>query len=290
MAVAAARLRSPDVALSELLTPHGRVTWARLGHGSPVLVLHGSGGGWDQGVDWARRRLGRDGDAEVGHDVVAVSRFGYPGSDLPPDATPAEQSEVLTALLDHLGLGAVDVVALSAGSAAALRLAVDHPDRVRRLVLESPVLPVRGRPALPPAFLAPVLARAQRALWFATSRPVLVRLAAGVPAAELDDAGRAELAAVNATMFPLAPRAAGLVFDRVVAVPEVLEDRIPVERISAPTLVVNAARAVLAPHEDAVQFVSRVPGAELLELDRGGHLLVGNVARLRAVLAEALAA
>lgn len=276
------RLAHPPVPVERLDLPWGAVEYARYGSGAPVLVLHGSGGGWDQGVDWAQRRLGER------HDVVAVSRFGYLGSTLPPEATTSAQADAYASLLDELGLDQVDVAAMSAGSMTALRFAVEHPDRVRRLVLESPMLPTRKPVRLPPAGAFRFLAAAQPVLWLLTRSAVISRLAAGVPRAQLDDAARAELAEINATTFPVRPRLEGMVFDRAVAAPELYRDDLPVERIIAPTLVVNAADAVLTPHDDAEAFVRRLPEARLLDVPTGGHVLVGNVAYLRGVLADFL--
>jgi pimeloyl-ACP methyl ester carboxylesterase len=67
--------------------------------------------------------------------MIAPSRFGYFGSTLSPDATPADQAEAYALLLDHLGIDRVAILAYSAGSASALELAVRHPDRVLGLIL-----------------------------------------------------------------------------------------------------------------------------------------------------------
>ena len=54
----------------------------------------------------------------------------------------AHLSDDVAALLDTLGVeGAVDVLGWSAGGNVALQLAMDHPHRVRRLVLEAPGSP-----------------------------------------------------------------------------------------------------------------------------------------------------
>lgn len=282
LAAARERLAHPPVPVHSLEMADGVVEYARYGSGPPVLVLHGSGGGWDQGVDWARRRLGED------RDVVAVSRFGYLGSSLPPGATTSAQGDAYAALLDALGIERADVAAMSAGSMTALRFAAEHPDRVRRLVLESPMLPTRKPVRLPPAGSFRLLAALQPVFWLLTRSRLVSRLAAGVPRGELDDAARTELAEINATTFPVRPRLDGMVFDRAVAAPELYRDQLPVERITAPTLVVNAADAVLTPHDDAEAFVRRLPDARLLDVATGGHVLVGNVEYLRGVLAEFL--
>jgi pimeloyl-ACP methyl ester carboxylesterase len=286
MAAATDRLAAPDVLIDHVGSTQGVVRYARYGTGRPVLVLHGSGGGWDQGLDWARRRLAPDDSA--GFDVVSPSRFGYPGSPLPAGAGVGDQVAVLVDLLDHLGLGRTDVVALSAGAAAALHLAADHPQRVRRLVLESPLLPLAGRAPLPPVSAVRVLARAQFLLWLTTKVPAIVRLAAGAAPPQLNAADRRELAEINATLFPLRPRRDGTIFDRAVSASHLLADRIPVSQITAPTLIINAAHARLAPHDDAVRFASRLSDARLLELDHGGHVLIGNVQRLREAITQFL--
>ena len=259
-----------------------RVEFARYGDGPSVLVLHGAGGGWDQGVDWARRRLPQ------GRDVIAVSRFGYLGSTLPVQATTSQQATVYASLLDRLGLDRVDVAAVSAGSMTALRFAVEHRDRVRRLVLESPMLPTRRPVRLPPAGVYRVAAVAEPLLWALTRSPVLTRLAAGVPRRALDTAAGTELAEINATTFPLQPRVAGAVFDRAVAAVELYRNELSVETLTAPTLVVNATHAVLTPHDDAAAFVARLPDGRLVDIPTGGHVLIGNVERLRQLMADFL--
>jgi len=51
------------------------------GEGITMLMIHGSGGGHDQGMDWARP-LTRDGIR-----VIAMSRFGYPTALRPSQGT-----------------------------------------------------------------------------------------------------------------------------------------------------------------------------------------------------------
>jgi 2-hydroxy-6-oxonona-2,4-dienedioate hydrolase len=277
MVAAQRRLANPLVPVADFRSSQGAVRFARFGAGRAVLVLHGSGGGWDQGVDWAQRRLGQDG----GFDVISPSRFGYPGSVLPRRASVADQTAVLVELLDHLGVERADVIGLSAGSVTALQLAADHPGRIRRLVLESPVLPLAGRAPLPPVPAVRALSRAQFLLWLTTKVPAVVKLAAGAPPERLPQEHRDELDAINGTMFPLAPRRAGTVHDRVVVAPHALADRVPVSEISCPVLIINAAHALLAPHDDVERFAARLRNVRTLELDRGGHVLIGNVETLR---------
>jgi pimeloyl-ACP methyl ester carboxylesterase len=103
--------------------------------GVPVLFLHGA----------PDTRMGRHPDdtiaARLGVRLVAPDRPGLGHSDPDPAATPASVADDLVAVLDHLGLGAVSVVAWSAGSISALTLAGAHHRRVRSLVLVAPLVP-----------------------------------------------------------------------------------------------------------------------------------------------------
>ena len=54
-----------------LKTAVGPIEYAEAGEGPPVLVIHGAGGGFDQGLDIGEGFLQR------GFRVIAPSRFGY---------------------------------------------------------------------------------------------------------------------------------------------------------------------------------------------------------------------
>ncbi len=264
-------------------TPQGTVEYVDLGGpGRPVLVLHGNNGGWDQGVDWARRRLGK------GARAIAVSRYGYLGSELPADASTEGQADALARLLDTVGLDRVRVVSLSAGSTAAARLALRHPDRVERLVLESPVLPAKRPTPTLPAFVLRALLRGERGVWWTTTHPTALAHGSGLGWRALDVESRAELAAISATSLPVAPRRDGMMFDFTVSAPQMLADVLRWEDITCPTLVVTARDSPLPRPADAAAITARLPHGRLLVLPSGGHLLLGNVARMRGELASFL--
>ena len=67
-------------------TPCGPIEYALAGKGAPVLLVHGAGGGFDQGLEFGRPL------AERGFTVIAVTRFGYLRTPMPADAAPTAAS------------------------------------------------------------------------------------------------------------------------------------------------------------------------------------------------------
>lgn len=122
--------------MRELAVAEGRhLAVDDLGEGSPVLYLHGT----------PDSRLARHPDdgipADVGVRLLAPDRPGIGHSSPDPAAVPRSVADDLVALLDELDVDRVGVLAWSAGSLFALALAGAHPDRVRRVVLASPLVP-----------------------------------------------------------------------------------------------------------------------------------------------------
>jgi pimeloyl-ACP methyl ester carboxylesterase len=119
-------------------TGAGPLEYAVTGHGTPLLMIHGTGGGFDQGLLFAHGLL------VAGFQIVAPSRFGYLRSAFPDDASPAHQADVLVELLDHLGIDRLPVVGGSAGALTAAEFALRHPDRTSHLILIVPAANLTG--------------------------------------------------------------------------------------------------------------------------------------------------
>jgi pimeloyl-ACP methyl ester carboxylesterase len=66
----------------------------------------------------------------------------------------------------------------------------------------------------------------------------------------------------------------GVAFDAFVADPHV--NNCQLEAITVPTLIVHAKDDPLVSHEAAQRAAGRIPGARLLCVERGGHLLLGG--------------
>jgi hypothetical protein len=84
----AARARLAAVDRHVISTRWGAVEYAEQGHGDPVLVVHGIFHNCVGGLLSVR-------DLLTDRRVIAPSRFGYLGSSMPPNATPAAQADAL---------------------------------------------------------------------------------------------------------------------------------------------------------------------------------------------------
>ena len=121
-------------------TAHGPIEYDVAGAGAPVLVVHGSPGGWDQGRAMASA-LPPD-----RFRTVAVSRPGYLGTALEGREDLDAQADLLAALLDTLEIERAGVLCWSGGGPCSYRLAVRHPGRVRALVALAAVSEALRRP------------------------------------------------------------------------------------------------------------------------------------------------
>jgi pimeloyl-ACP methyl ester carboxylesterase len=112
-------------------SPDLRIHVLDAGAGEPLVLLHGGDG---EGVDWAPLMGRLQGDVRV----IAVDRPGFGLSD-PFDYRRvdlrAHAASFVGSLLDALGLDTATLVGGSMGGFFALVGALEHPERVRRVVL-----------------------------------------------------------------------------------------------------------------------------------------------------------
>jgi pimeloyl-ACP methyl ester carboxylesterase len=252
-------------------SPYGAIEYKTGGSGTPVLVVHGSGGGFDQGELIAAAVLGD------GFRWIAPSRFGYLRSTFQEGATFEDQAHAFAALLDTLGVERVAVVALSHGGPSALLFAAEYPERVLSLTLISCGVASSTDGAQAEANergdLLTTIFRYDAAYWAVSTlfRARLMELM-GAPApvvAGLTPEQRGLVEHVIDYMNPVAPRAAGVELDNTAAMPN---ERVAAVR--APTLVVHATDDTLQLYRNAEYALAHIPGARALRFERGGHLVI----------------
>jgi len=258
----------------------GPIEYAVVGDGPPVLVVHGAGGGFDQGLDFAKPL------AERGFRVIAMSRFGYLRTPLPADATPAAQADAHACLLDALHVPRAAVLGISAGAVSSQQFAIRHPQRTTALVL---VVPAAYRPRSAEEarataassgveFVRDTALRLDFLFWAwirlapdSVTRVVLATDPALVASASREE--QAEVAMVMEHILPVSPRRIGLLNEAKVM--SSLE-RYALERITAPTLAISAQDDFYETYESARYTAAQIPHARFIGYPTGGHLLVGH--------------
>jgi 2-hydroxy-6-oxonona-2,4-dienedioate hydrolase len=262
-----------------LQTACGPIEYQEAGAGVPLLAVHGSGGGHDQGMAFAGPL------AQHGIRVIAMSRFGYLRTPMPADASAAAQADAHVCLLDTLGIAQAAVMGGSAGAPSALQMALRHPVRVSALVLLVPLTykpPTQADSAPPmPAWVENLMMRmigSDFLFWSAlhVARDQVIKLVLATPPELLTTASPQEQARVNAMLdniLPVSARAEGLRSDT--AVGKHLAPA-PLESIHVPTLIVSARDDRYGTYASAEYTASRIAGAKFVGFDRGGHTWVGH--------------
>ena len=274
-----------------IATRCGPIEVQQAGAGMPLLMIHASGGGHDQGMAWARPLV------QQGVRVIAMSRFGYLRTPRPADASPEAQADAHVCLLDALGITRAAVMGVSAGGPSALQTAIRHPGRVSALVL---VVPITYKPGTVADSAPPVsddkdalllrLLGSDFLFWTAlqVARDPLVRHLLATPPEQVAAASEPERARVNDMadrILPVSRRAAGLRDDTRLGK---RLGRYALESIRVPTLVVSARDDGFGTYAGAQYTASRIPGAKFVGFGDGGHLLVGHDAEVRAEVLKLL--
>jgi pimeloyl-ACP methyl ester carboxylesterase len=253
----------------------GPIEYAERGTGPPVLVVHGAGGGFDQGLLLGGRLV------DHGYRVIAVSRFGYLRTPLPADASAEVQADAHACLLDTLGIDRAAVFGVSAGGPSTIQLCLRHPDRCSAMILMVPLAyPAQAADRLPSSaqvFLERVT-QSDFLMWAGARvlRTKMVETVLGTPAEDVRGASEAERRRVDTMLdqiLPVSSRAKGLMNEGTIA--RALRP-LPLERISAPALITSAANDGYGTYAGARYTAERVPGARFIGYLRGGHMLVGH--------------
>jgi pimeloyl-ACP methyl ester carboxylesterase len=273
--IRAVRERIDSLGSQILETECSTVEYARVGSGYPVLVIHGNGGGFDQGLGLAQGYL------DSGFQVIAPSRFGYLRSPVPEGATPALQADAYACLLDALGIEQVAVLTSSAGVTSSIQFALRYPERVSAIVLHSPNAP--GEEGLvPPPKAVFKLMLVSDYVWWALNTYLGSRMQSlvGVPEGfSLTSQHKAEVRTALFGTLPISSRADGMVFDTYVSNPEI--NRYPLGEVVAPTLVISAVDDPMALHANARTLADQIPNTRLQAVSDGGHLLLGHTEEVR---------
>lgn len=258
------------VASRVVKTRAGEIEYATGLSGSPVLISHGTLGGFDQGLVAADLILTSQ------FRPIAISRPGYLRTPLAAGATPEQQADAFAALLDSLAIDRLPVIGISGGGPPALQFALRHPRRCTALVLvcaltRKLVLPGRATVGL----RIPRLVTSPTGNWIVSrfyshftppiSMAAFSRYERGSRPAnwQLRDALR-----LMATSLPVQPRLDGVRNDAQYI--STLAEY-PLKDIQQPTLIIHGDEDEVVPFSQAEFAAEQIPSSKLLRLEHGSH-------------------
>ncbi len=264
-------------------TPCGAIEYADVGTGPPVFVIHGAGGGFDQGLEFAQPLI------DHGFRVIAPSRFGYLRTPLPKDASPMAQADAHACLLDTLRLDKVAVLGVSAGAPSAMQLCLRHPERCTAMVLGVPLAyspRPDGAPSEKPSPFREILINTMLSSDFVfwslskLARKAMIRTILGTPPEDVERAGaneQGQVAEFLAHIEPISRRKKGL--ENETAIARSLP-RYDLERFQVPTLVFSVENCLYHTYPGARYTAEHIQGARFVGYPTGGHLAVGHQTEL----------
>jgi pimeloyl-ACP methyl ester carboxylesterase len=265
-------------------TSVGDVEFARRGEGPALLVLHDAAGGYDQGLALAGFL------EQEGFEVISMSRPGYLRTPLTSGLLPENQADAAAALLESLSIPRASLIAFGWGAPAALQFALRHPERLSSLILAAPVLsnlqPTAELVPFPQAVATALTGDVGAWLYHKESeeKPISALTQAYALTAEgsaADSTAWADFVTSDPvqlenfrdlvlTLSPLSARETGIRND-------ILQIRtlpaLPLEKISAPTLVIHGGIDKAVPLASVEAASAKIAGSEFQLVPDAGHLL-----------------
>ena len=273
MNAAKARLNSESKILSTRL---GKMEYAVRGEGKPVLLVHGAGGGFDQGLWIGRICLVGD------YQFIAPSKFGYLNSEIPDGYSAELQAQQYSTLLDHLGIERVSVIAVSAGGPSAMQFANDFPERMENLVLLSAVSMPPNANDKSPFFIhiIQMIQQSDLAYWlFTKAFKTQILSLFGIPAEEYRKFTPEQKNLADDllnVMHPMSLRYNGTLIDG-----KIIQDFVIPDSITVSTLVLHARNDGLVSYEHAENSHRNIRSSKLILYENGGHGAISQLENVR---------
>lgn len=254
---ASERFKKYKTKAKEATSSYGKVSYIDEGQGEVVLICHGICGGYDQAYDTLARE-------KNSYRTLAPSRFGYPGSDIPKNASIEMQVETYKELLEQLGIEKTYVLGTSAGGATAIKFALMYPERTKGLILYCSGYPELKEQAKkftyagPPAIMCNDLF-----MWLVSP---LFKPLMGMEPETLN------------TILPMKPRKDGIVFDAKVSNTVMVNDYTSYDMsdLKMPVLIIHAKDDKMADFKKVEPWIDKIKDCTFVVLDNGGHLMEGN--------------
>lgn len=249
-----------------LKTKYGNLEYAVRGKGKPILLIHGAGGGYDQGL-WLGE-ICLDGNFQF----IAPSKFGYLKSSIPNNLSMKLQAEHYKILLDALNVEKVTIIAVSAGGPSAMQFANDYPERVDKLILLSAVSMPPNLNDKDPFFIKIIhqIQKSDYAYWLFTRLfETQILSLMGIPS---DDYKNFTVEQKNLAkrmleiMHPMSLRYQGTMTDGLM-----IKDFVIPKNITIPTLIIHSKNDGLVSYSHAENANKNIQGSRIILYQNGGH-------------------
>ncbi len=244
-------------------TACGPVEYSMTGEGATVLVCHGGGGGYDQGLLFSY--------PGYGFQFVAPSRSGYLRTPLETGQTIEAQADAYVALLDALEIRNVAVFGTSGGGPSAIQFALRYPYRCWGIILVSAISqPIPEFPLVMQQVTEKIIPYFDFIPWMMFNTPIFYLLIDRATRSQIrnDTRKKSMLKRLMKSMFPVSLRANGALNDvRQIAKMPIY----PMEKITAPALVIHGERDSIVPYSQGLWSASTIPEAQFLPIKNGEH-------------------
>lgn len=254
------QLATYDSLVKSTNTSYGKMSYIDAGEGEEtILVSHGLFGGYDQGYNTIKGQLNH-------YRVLAPSRFGYVGTDLPKNSTVIDQAYAYAEFLDTLNVDKVYILGTSAGGTSAIRFAMQYPERVKGLILYCSGATPMEKPLQdksPNYAAVPKLMCHDFGLW--AIGPIMQNMMSMPKNTWL-------------SVFPVSKRRSGVINDGYHANRDLIAnyDEYKIEEINVPVLALHAKDDKMADYKAIETMVNRFPNKTLISFETGGHMMYGN--------------
>ena len=248
-----------------LVTENGVIEYAVEGNGIPALLIHGAGGGYDQGLLMGKTAFGD------GFKLISVSRFGYLRSSFLEESTVENQAALYTDLLDHLEVDKVVILGGSAGGPSALQFAHDYPQRSIALIMLSAVSMYMGDEIPLTTKIVNTIQKSDFTYWLVLKlfRSQFLEMV-GISQETYNALGPDDKRLTDEMlefMNPMSPRRPGNIHEAEIK-PLTSE---AMSRITVPTIILHAKDDILVTYDHAEFVHNNIEHSELVSFDIGGH-------------------
>ncbi|CDQ21145.1 alpha/beta fold hydrolase [Halobacillus karajensis] len=248
-------------------TSKGIVEFTYKGSGPPVLLLRG--GHSTRNTDLSHSSL-----IYEGFSLLTISRPGYDYTELSTGRTPEDFADTIIEVLDHLDIGKVQVISISAAGPTGIALAANHPSRVKRLLLEAALVTPWDNATKRKAAL--LFGPAEKMVW--RSLRTLLKFFPDLAIKPLV----AELTTENAEDYldSLTPNDRRFIMDMLATsqsgkgfITDLAHDIPDMSRVKVPVLGMYSTKDRSIPYSNALLLKSSLPDCEIYEVNADSHLI-----------------